>query len=60
MTEEGADTICYFGRQGMLEFAGLLRDFVRILDVKSVGEEAFCEAMAADDILRAPTATLGQ
>ena len=60
VTEEGADAVGHFRREYMLELAGLLCDDFGVFDMQGVGEQAFCETVAADDVLRTPAATLRQ
>ena len=60
MVEEGADAVGDFGRENVLELAGLLGDNVGVVYVERIGEETLREAVTADDILRAATATLGK
>ena len=50
MAQEGADLVGGFGRQDVLELAGLLFDFGFAVHGETVGEQAFGKAMAADDI----------
>ena len=49
MTQKSADLVGSFGREDMLELAGLLFDFGLAVHGEAVGEKAFREAMAADD-----------
>lgn len=58
VTEEGADAVGHFRREHVLELASLLRDDFGVFDMQGVGEQAFCETVAADDVLRTPAATL--
>jgi hypothetical protein len=58
VAEEGADAVGHFRRENVLELAGLLRDDFGVFDMQCVGEQAFGETVAADDVLRAPAATL--
>ena len=57
MTEEGADTLVEFGRDDVLEAAGLLMGF-GVFDGKSIGEEAFSQAVATDNVARAARSRL--
>lgn len=50
MIEEGADFVGRFGREDVFELAGLLLDFGFAVHGERVGEEAFGETMAADDV----------
>lgn len=50
MVEEGADLVGGFGREDVLELAGLLLDFGFAVHGKRIGEEALGEAVAADDV----------
>lgn len=50
MAEEGADLIGGFERQDVLELAGLLFDLRLAVESEAVGEQAFGQAMSADDV----------
>jgi len=52
MSEEGTDALVEFGRDDVLEAAGLHVGF-GVFDGKRVGEETFGEAMTAHYIARA-------
>src|SRR5260370_4183812 len=49
VSKEGANLICRFGRKNVLELAGRLLDFRLAIHRQAVGEQAFCETVAADD-----------
>ena len=49
VSQECADLIRSFGRQNMLELAGLLLDFALAIHRQTVGEQAFGEPMSAND-----------
>jgi len=59
MAEEAANALVEFGRDDVLEFAGLTVGFV-VVDAERVLEEALGEAMTADDVAGAAFATIGQ
>ena len=50
VVEEGADLVGGFGREYVLELAGLLLDFGFAIHGERIGEEALGEAVAADDV----------
>jgi hypothetical protein len=50
VVEEGADFVGGFGREDVLELAGLLLDFGFAVHGERIGEEALGQAMAADDV----------
>ena len=52
VAEERADTLVEFGRDDVFEAAGLCLSF-SVFDGKSVGEQTFGKAMAANYIARA-------
>jgi len=60
MAQERADLIRRFGREDVLELAGLLLDFGLAVHGERIGEEALGETMAADDVGSAVTATAGE
>jgi len=53
MAEERTDLVCHFWRENVLKLAGLLLDFVFVLDLESLREKAFREAMSPDDVFSA-------
>lgn len=50
VVEEDADLVGGFGGQDVLELTGLLLDFGFAVHGQRVGEQAFGEAVAADDV----------
>lgn len=50
VVEESADLVGRFGREYVLELAGLLFDFSFAVHGEGIGEEALGQAMAADDV----------
>src|SRR5579864_1530335 len=50
VAQEGAYLVGGFGREDVLELAGLLLDFGFAVHGKAVGEEAFRQAVATNDI----------
>lgn len=59
VAEETANALVQFGRDDVFEFTGLAVRFV-IIDPESVFEQAFGEAMTADDIASPALAAIGQ
>src|SRR5271157_5215423 len=60
VVEEGADLVSGFGREYVLELASLLLDFGFAVHGERIGEEAFGQAVAADDIGGALVSTRGE
>ena len=50
MAEESADFVRGFGRENVLELAGLLLNFGFAVERQAVGEEAFGEAVSSDNV----------
>lgn len=59
VAEERADALVEFGRDDVLEAAGLLMRF-GVFDSERVSEKSFGEAMAANHVARAARAGFGQ
>ncbi len=49
MSKERADLVGRFGREDMLELAGLLLDFRLAIHGQAIGEETLGQAVTADD-----------
>ncbi len=50
VVEESADFVGGFGREDVLELAGLLLDFGFAVHGEGIGEEAFRQPVTADDV----------
>ena len=59
MAQEAADALVEFGADDVFELAGLAASFV-VVDAESVLEQAFSEAMAANDIAGSAPAAIGE
>ena len=56
MSEEGADLVSRFGREDVLELAGLLLDLGFAVHRQAVGKQSLGQAVPADDAAGALTA----
>jgi hypothetical protein len=60
MAEEGANLVGRFGREDVLELAGLLLDFSFAVHGETVRKQAFGETVSADDAACFVAASCGQ
>ena len=60
VAEEGAYLVGGFGREDVLELAGLLFDFGLAVHGEAVGEQSLSQAVAANDVSGALTAARGK